>query len=152
MFRMFRIRRLLMLALVACAVVAIGLTTGVIRTKVGQANFQFPGGFIRADVNGLLRQHVAGVERDGHANDGNAGSSIAMIDRPGHRGGAAIFWQERGVNVDSSLRRDRQHVAGKDLSNLEVKQKFFPKLFRLIVANIFQKSESVQSFPHPATF
>ena len=37
MLRIFGIRRLLMLALIACAVVAIGLATGVIRTRVGQA-------------------------------------------------------------------------------------------------------------------
>src|SRR5207249_7920411 len=65
---------------------------------------------------GFLRQHVAGVESNRHANDRYASPAFTVVNGPSHGSGAPIFWQERGMNVDSSLRRHRQHVAGKDLT------------------------------------
>ena len=42
-------------------------------------------------------------------------SRLAVIDGPGDRGGAAILRQQRGVDVDAAVRRDRQHVVRQDL-------------------------------------
>ena len=82
----------------------------------GQPRLDLAGRLVGADGDGLLRQHVAGVQRHRHADDGDAGLRFAAEDGPGDRRRPTVFRQQRAVDVDAALRRHGQHVARQDLA------------------------------------
>ena len=71
-------------------------------TDFRKAFFQFAGVFVGIDRSALLQQTGTGIEAGSHLNDRVARFGIAIEDCPLHGGRAAVFRQERTVQVDAA--------------------------------------------------
>ena len=72
------------------------------------------GGVVGGDRKFLLEEDVAGVEAGVDAHGGDAGDGFAVCDGPLNRSGAAIFREQRGVQVDVAERREIEHPLRND--------------------------------------
>ena len=79
-----------------------------------QAVVQRRGGVVGTDLAGLGEQHVTGVEAGIHLHDGDAGAGVAGLDGAVDRCCAAPARQQRAVDVDAALRRQRQQPGRQD--------------------------------------
>ena len=71
------------------------------------------GGVVGRDWEFLLEEDVAGVESGVDAHGGDAGDGLAVGDGPLDGRGAAIFREQRGVQVDvAESAVDRASIAG----------------------------------------
>ena len=80
----------------------------------GEARGEGFGGVVGGDGKFLLQEDVAGVEAGVDAHGGDAGDGFAVGDGPLNRRGAAIFREQRGVQVDVAERREIEHPLGND--------------------------------------
>ncbi len=80
----------------------------------GQARSESLGGIVGRDGEFLLQQDVAGVEAGVDAHGGDAGDGFAVCDGPLDGRGAAIFREQRGVQVDVAERRKIEHPLRND--------------------------------------
>src|ERR1700722_4509999 len=85
-----------------------------IGTNGGEARRNGFGGVIRCDGELLLHQDVSGVEAGINAHGGDTGDSFALCNRPLDRGGAAIFWQERSMQIDVAESGEIEHPLWND--------------------------------------
>ena len=82
----------------------------------GQARAQFERVFFRADLGFPFEQHVAGVEAGVDPHGGDAGVRFAVRDGPLDGRRAAIFGQQRSVDIDDAVRRDVEDRLRDDLA------------------------------------
>ena len=75
---------------------------------------QRAGRVIRRDRDGLGKQHRTGVEAGVHLHDGDAGDVVAGFDRALDRRCAAPARQQRGVNVQAAVTRQREQPRRQD--------------------------------------
>jgi len=80
-----------------------------IGTDRGEARRESFSSVVRRDPELLLHQDVAGVEAGVDAHGGDARHCFSMCNRPLDRSCAAIFRQERRVEVDVAERREIEH-------------------------------------------
>src|ERR1700722_4710048 len=76
------------------------------------------GGVISADRDALLEDHRAFVEPGGRAEDGEAGFLAAADDRPRYRRRPAMQRQQRGVELDHPVFRDRAEFRWREQQNI----------------------------------
>ena len=72
------------------------------------------GGVVGRDGEFLLEEDVAGIEAGVDAHGGDAGDGFTVRDRPLDGCGAAIFREQRGVQVDVAERREIEHPLRND--------------------------------------
>src|SRR5579884_2150898 len=72
--------------------------------------------FVASNINRFLSEHVARIKRYGHFDNRDAGARLAVINGPGDGSGAAVFRQERGVDVNAAVRRHSEDIAREDLT------------------------------------
>ena len=81
----------------------------------GQARLQDAGGVVGArSATRLAEQHGAGVEAGVHLHDGDAGVVVAGFDRALDRRRAAPARQQRGVDVEAAVARQREQPGRQD--------------------------------------
>src|SRR6516225_996293 len=66
------------------------------------------------DFRGALPQDRSGVKLFNQRHRGNARLLFAVDDRPVDRRCAAIFWQQREMNIDATVTGSVQKVGGQD--------------------------------------
>ena len=71
--------------------------------------------FVRSDFRLVFQQHGPGVEACVDLHGGEAGAGLAIRDRPVDGRRAAIFRQQRAVQVDPAEARNRDKPGGDDL-------------------------------------
>ena len=76
---------------------------------------QAAAGLIRREWNGMCEDDVAGVQFAHDVQRGDAGFGIAGIDRRLDAGRAAVFGQQRGMQVDDGGGGQFENVAAQDL-------------------------------------
>ena len=78
-------------------------------THSGNAVEQFTAGLLGVDDDLFAVQHITGIQPLIHLHDGNAGLGVTVQHRPLHRSAAAIFRQQRNVQVDAAIAGHFQH-------------------------------------------
>jgi len=100
------------------------------------------GGVVGCDRVLVPQKDVAGVEAGVDAHGGDAGDSFPVCDGPLNRRGAAVFRQERGVNVQAAKARQFEQRSGQDLSvsddDNQVGLKFSERLNKVFAARSFR--------------
>ncbi len=81
-----------------------------------EAGAKFDSGLLRPDFGFGFEEHIAGVEASIDAHGGDTGERFAVDDGPLDGRGAAIFGQERGVDVDDSVPDEIDDVLRDDLA------------------------------------
>ena len=79
-----------------------------------QARGEGFGGVVGGDCKFLLEEDVAGVEAGIDAHGGDAGDGLTVGDGPLDGSGAAIFREQRGVQVDVAEWREIEHPLRND--------------------------------------
>src|ERR1700680_4137344 len=80
----------------------------------GEARCQSFGGVVGRDGEVLLEEDVAGIESGVKTHGGDTGDGFAVGDRPLDGRGAAVFWEQRRVQVDVPERRKIEHPLRND--------------------------------------
>ena len=83
-------------------------------THSGNAVKQFAAGLLGVNGDFFTVQYIAGIQPFVHLHDGNAGLGVTVQHRPLHRGAAAIFRQQRNVQVDAAIAGHFQHGLRQD--------------------------------------
>ncbi|MDB6067140.1 MAG: hypothetical protein JWR26_3348 [Pedosphaera sp.] len=85
-------------------------------TQGGEAIVQGLGIVLGVDGGGLAGEDVAGIEAGIHFHDGDAGLGLVVEDGPLDGGGAAIFGEDGGVDVEGTEAGQIQNGFGEDLA------------------------------------
>ena len=81
----------------------------------GKSAEQFSRSIVFADGDAFLQKDIPGVHLFHGAHDRHARFLIAVEHRPLYRGRAAVFRQQRSVNIDHPFRENGEKLVGKDL-------------------------------------
>ncbi len=84
------------------------------RAGAGELIEEIDGGLIGRDFDGLLEKNGAGVEAFFEKHGGIAGECVAHGHGPLDGRGAAVFGQQRGVQVDAAEAREGEHPGRND--------------------------------------
>ncbi len=76
-------------------------------------------GVVVCDGHFLLTNDVAGIRAFHHLVQRGAGFSFAIHQRPVHRGAATVVRQQRTVQVETALRRQRQDLVAQHVAVVE---------------------------------
>ena len=77
---------------------------------------QLTSGFGGGDSGGFLGEDITGIPAFVQFHDRDSGLRFAVEQGPDDRGGAAVFGQQRGVDVQAAVFRERQHGRGEQLA------------------------------------
>ena len=109
-----------------------------------QLTMQRQGGVIRANRHGLLGDDIASVCAVHHPVQGDAGFAFAIDQHPVQRRAAAIFWQQRTVQVERPFRRQIEDLIAQQVAIVEGEQHV-----RLHLADTLNPQRMVHVFRRP---
>ena len=84
--------------------------------ELGDAGFEFAGGFVGVDGGAGDGDHAAGVDAGGHLDDGDAGFGVAVLDGAGDGGRASVAGEDGAVEIDPAETWEGQDLGGEDLA------------------------------------
>jgi len=84
--------------------------------EIGEAIVEFAGGFAGFDGGGGGGEDVASVHDAGDRDDADTGEWVVIEDGPVDRCGAAVAWEEAGVEVDAAAGSDGEEFVGEFLA------------------------------------
>ena len=99
-------------------------------------------GLIFSDRCLLFEDHIAGIQSLTHVHGGDTGHALSVDDAPLDRTCAAVFWQQRTMDVDAAIARQFQNLLWQNLAvgnhRNQVRLQFLKDLQRSTVAHLLR--------------